>query len=125
MTSVLTSSRNLTYQMAYDYCMCLRFLSIFGGYYYFTHVRPYLILVVMATLVLTLYLAISNIKVTCVFSPMTISAYRFFFPISFSFEFVMDFNSSTFPTGMSYYWVGKQIYFISQRTLTTIVDSSI
>ena len=51
----------------------------------------------MYALVLTSYLPISNIMVPCVFSPMTISTYNFFFTIFFPFAFVLELNSSTFP----------------------------
>ena len=35
MTSIITFSRHITYQMYYDKSMCLFHHSIFGGYYYF------------------------------------------------------------------------------------------
>ena len=95
-TSALTSSRNLTYHMAYDNSTCLYHHIIFGIYYYFLDIRPYFISVVTATLVLTLYLPISDIMVPCIFSPMTISAYDYLFPVYFSFAFVLDLTSSIF-----------------------------
>ena len=82
-TYMLMSSRNLTYSMDYDGLTCLRCHITFGGYYYFTDVRPYFISVVTSTFVLLSHLPTSDIMVPHVFSPMNISAYNFLFAISF------------------------------------------
>ena len=92
-TYMLMSSRNLTYSMDYDGLTCLRCHITFGGYYYFTDVRPYFISVVTDNFVLTLYLTISNILAHRVLSPMTISEYKSFSPIYIFFTFVMDSTS--------------------------------
>ena len=97
MAYVLTLSRHLRYRMNYDTSTCLRIHSIFGGYYYFQYICPYFISVDVDTLVITSYPPISNIMVTHVLLPMTISTYNFFFTIFFPFAFVLELNSSTFP----------------------------
>ena len=53
----------------------------------FLDVCPYFISVLTSTCVITLYLLIPDIIVSCILSLMTISTYNFFFPISFSFSF--------------------------------------
>ena len=78
MTSVLTSLRNITYQMAYGNAMFLRRHIILYGYSYFPYTRHYLILVVTATFILTLYLPIFDIMIPRFLSLMTISMYDSF-----------------------------------------------
>ena len=97
-TSVLTLSRHLTYCMAYDDSMCLRRHITFGVYYYFPYAYPYFLSVVTDTSALTLYLPMSKILVTRVFSPINISAYKCFSRISFFVDFMLDKTSSSFPT---------------------------
>ena len=97
MTSVLTLSLHLSYWMARDDSMCLRCHSTFGGYYYFPYLRPYFVSVVTATFVLTLYLPISDIMVSCVLSQINISAYNFSIIVSLSFFFILDLTLSIFP----------------------------
>ena len=87
---VLTSSRHNIYRISYNDSTFLCCNSILGVYYYFSDLRDYFISMVTATFVLTSYLPIYNIMVPPVLSPMTESAYKFFFPVYFYFAFMLN-----------------------------------
>ena len=98
--------------MAYDESMCFCCHGTFGGYYYFTYVRPYIIL--------KSYLHISDITPPRVLSPMTISKYEFFFPTYFSFDFLLYSISYTFQT---YLLVDGGLIFSVSMWLHSIITS--